>query len=101
MDIFLLTNLSWLAAAVLLLVLGWALLQIARALESIAGTLDKIAWGVRAIDTQTAPLPDHIKTLNNNLTPLAQGLAVVEKGLNSAGGRLDTIAQALGGQRPM
>lgn len=95
--VFLLTNLSWLAAAVLLLVLGWALLQIARALEGIAKSLDKIAWGVRAIDSQTAPLQTHIKTLNYNLAPLREELRGVEKGLVAASGKLDIVAQALGG----
>jgi uncharacterized protein YoxC len=56
MSVLLLTNLTWLAAATLLVGLGWALLEIARTLESLAATLDKIAWGVRAIDSETAPL---------------------------------------------
>ena len=58
--VLLLTILTILAAAVLLVALGIGLFYIALALEGIGSSLDKIAYGVRAIDTETSPLPECI-----------------------------------------
>ena len=96
--ILLLTILTWVAAAVLLLVLGWALLRIRRALESVAKSLDKIAMGVRAIDTETATLPNHLDRVNNSLAPLVPGLQAVHKHLAGADEKLAAVAKVLTGK---
>jgi len=95
--VLLLTVLTWVAAAMLLLVLGWALLRIRQALESIAKSLDKIAMGVRAIDTETAPLPNHLDRVNNSLAPLVPGLQAVHQHLAGADEKLAKMAKVLSG----
>ena len=95
--VLLLTLLTWVAAAILLLVLGWALLRIRQALEGIARSLDKIAMGVRAIDTETAPLPNHLDRVNNSLAPLVPGLHAVHTHLAGADDKLAKMAKALSG----
>ncbi len=97
MDIvLLLTILTILAAAVLLIALGIGLWQIALALEGIAGSLDKIAYGVRAIDTETKPLPECIDGINGSLAPVVGGFEVVGTELTSADKHLGNLAGILG-----
>ena len=55
--VLLLTILSIAPAAVLLIALGIGLFYIALALEGIASSLDKVAYGVRAIETETSLCP--------------------------------------------
>ena len=91
-----LTILTGLELTVLLVALAIALVLIRHALESIAGTLDKIAWGVRAIETETAPLPGQVGQLNSGLTALSGGLKQAAVHFTSADGNLKRVAGALG-----
>jgi uncharacterized protein YoxC len=91
----LLTILTILAAAALLVVLGVGLYHIAKTLESIGRSLDKIALGVRAIEVETAPLPARIDGINNSLAPVVGGFAAVGDTLNSADQNLGKLAGML------
>ena len=92
----LLTLLTILAAAALLVVLGFGLYHIAVALESIGVSLDKIAMGVRAIEVETSPLPRRIDGINNSLAPVVGGFEVVGKTLDGADQNLGKLAGILG-----
>lgn len=94
--VLLLTILTILAAAVLLVALGIGLWQIALALEGIASSLDKIAYGVRAIDTETAPLPECVDGINGSLAPVVGGFEAVGESLTSADNHLGNLAGVLG-----
>lgn len=94
--ILLLTILTIVAAAVLLIALGIGLWKIALALEGIGGSLDKIAYGVRAIETETSPLPECIDGINGSLAPVVGGFEAVGAELTSADRHLGNVAGALG-----
>jgi len=94
--VLLLTILTIVAAAVLLVALGIGLFQIALALEGIGSSLDKIAYGVRAIETETAPLPDCINGINGSLAPVVGGFTAVGESLTSADLHLGDVANVLG-----
>jgi uncharacterized protein YoxC len=91
-----LTILTALAGLVLLIALGLGLHRIARSLESISSSLDKIAWGVRAIEVETAPLPGCIEGINNSLAPVVGGFEAVGASLAHADQHLGKVAGALG-----
>ena len=93
--VLLLTVLSGLAGALLLVVLAVGLLRILRALISIRESLSKIAMGVRAIDSETAPLPKHLGGLNDTLTTLEEGLGTVNSHLKAAGEKLERVGGLL------
>ena len=80
--VVLLTLLTGVALLVLLLFLGWALSQIARALQGITESLEKICMGVRAIETETSPLVPGVKRLNETFGSIADGFASVEATLD-------------------
>ncbi len=94
--VLLLTILTILAAAVLLIALGIGLWQIALALEGIGKSLDKISYGVRAIETETSPLPNCIDGINGSLAPVVGGFAAVGENLTSADTHLGNVAGVLG-----
>lgn len=94
--VLLLTILSIVAAAVLLVALGIGLRFIAVALEGVASSLDKIAYGVRAIERETAPLPECIDGVNGSLAPVVGGFEAVAASLVSADAHLGNIAGSLG-----
>ena len=79
-----LTILSLTEVLALVAALAAALIQIGNALSSVEKSLAKVAMGVRAIDTQTAPLEGHIKQINEGLTALGQGLGSVDQHLANA-----------------
>jgi len=93
--LLLLTVLSGLAGALLLVVLAVGLLRILRALTSIRDTLSKIAMGVRAIDSETAPLPKHLGGLNDTFTTLGGGLGSVNSHLKAAGEKIERVGGLL------
>jgi len=95
--VLLLTVLSGLAGALLLMVLAVGLLRILRALTSIRESLSKIAMGVRAIDSETAPLPKHLDGLNDTLTTLGEGLGSVESHLKAVAKKVESLGGALKG----
>ena len=80
----------------LLVALAWALLKIGDALSGIRRSLEKIAWGVRAIEVQTSPLPDGISGVAGGLTQIGSGLVVVRDRLASAAENLPGAARTLG-----
>jgi len=94
--VLLLTILTILAAAVLLIALGVGLWQIAMALEGISSSLDKIAYGVRAIETETSPLPGCIDGINGSLAPVVGGFEAVGTSLTNADMQLGNVAGVLG-----
>ncbi len=94
--VLLLTILTIVAAAVLLIALGIGLWQIALALEGIGSSLDKIAYGVRAIETETSPLPECIDGINGSLAPVVGGFAAVGESLTNADKHLGNVAGVLG-----
>lgn len=94
--VLVLTISTVLAAAVLLTALGIGLFNIALALEDIGSSLDKIAYGVRAIDVETSPLPECIDGINGSLAPVVGGLEAVGASLTSADGHLGNLAGILG-----
>ncbi len=96
--VLLLTILTGTAGAALLIVLAFALAKILRVLESIGRSLDKIAMGVRAIETQTTPLPKYIESANGSLSSLYDGLGVAKTHLTGADQKLDTLTKILGGK---
>lgn len=69
------------ALVLLLTVLAWALNQIAKALRCITTSLEKIAWGVRAIETETSHLIPGVATLNSGFEGLAGGFDSVAQQL--------------------
>ena len=94
--VLLLTILTIVAAAVLLIALGIGLFNIALALEGIGSSMDKIAYGVRAIEVETSPLPECIDGINGSLAPVVGGFESVGGSLTSADRHLGNIAGALG-----
>ncbi len=94
--VLLLTILSIIVAAVLLIALGIGLFYIALALEGIASSLDKVAYGVRAIETETSPLPACIDGINGSLAPVVGGFGVVGAELTSGDKHLGNLAGMLG-----
>ncbi|MEO6723705.1 MAG: hypothetical protein ABIU20_05330 [Blastocatellia bacterium] len=94
--VLLLTIFTVLAGAVLLVALGIGLHLIAKGLESIGGSLDKIAMGVRAIEVETSPLPTKLDGINNSLAPVVGGFEAVGASLTSADQHLGKVAGVLG-----
>lgn len=91
-----LTILTGAELVVLLVALAIALVLIRHALESIARTLDKIAWGVRAIETETGALPQRLTDLNFGLSALSGGLKQTATHFMNADGSLKNMAEGLG-----
>jgi hypothetical protein len=87
MSLFL-TTLSVLAVWALLTLLVIALLLVLKVLESVRGSLRKIAMGVRAIDQETKPLGAHADAL-------ATTLARVDS-IETATRRLHVVTDMLG-----
>ncbi len=89
----LLTILSVLAAWALLGVLMVGLRLIMKQLESIRGHLEKIVWGVRAIEQQTVPLEAHADAL-------AASLGETGDAVGAAAGQLDKSSRDIDAARP-
>lgn len=97
--VVLLTALSGLALLVLLAALAIALWQIQAALDRINQHVAKIHWGVRAIERETDGLRSGLPELRATLTDVVAGAGVIAQALDSAGRRLASAAEALGGPR--
>ena len=91
-----LTILTGIELVVLLLALAVALVLIRHALDSIARSLDKIAWGVRAIETETGPLVQEVTDLNFGLSALSEGLKQAATHFVKSDASLKRVAQGLG-----
>lgn len=85
----LMTLASVLAAALLLSVLAVGLLLITKVLQSVRGSLEQIAMGVRAIETQSESLPTGMGELVERFSPLAGDLERAAERLTVAGRGLD------------
>lgn len=86
--ILLLMIVTVVAVLALVITLVWFLAKIIKALESIGGepigytwrssSLAKIAFGVRAIETQTGHLGPEVTQLNAGLTAASEGLRSID-----------------------
>ncbi|MBA2777059.1 MAG: hypothetical protein H0U31_10060 [Chloroflexia bacterium] len=83
-----LTILSVTEVLALVAALAAALVRIGGSLIGIEKNLAKVTMGVRAIDSQTAPLEEHITQIN-------AGLAAVGQGLGSVDGHLERVEMAV------
>lgn len=88
----LLTILSGAALIVFLAVLLIYLDRIRRSLAGINVSLSKIAMGVRAIEVETAILPDQIPVTATALTEITEGAEALAGILASADGHLAQLA---------
>jgi uncharacterized protein YoxC len=66
--------LTVLEVAVLIGALAVYLILISRSLRSIAMSLGKVTFGVRAIETQTASIGGSLRAVNARLSDIADGL---------------------------
>ena len=90
----LLTVLTALAGAILLLALVASLFVILRTLQSVRGNIEKINWGVRAIEKETEMLGG-VETLNGGRTALAGGLESVAAHFTNVDRNVGTVGEAL------
>ncbi|MCA1619657.1 MAG: hypothetical protein LC795_10185 [Acidobacteria bacterium] len=90
----LLTILTALAGAVLLVALVVSLFLILRTLQSVRKYIEKINWGVRAIEKETEMLGG-VETLNGGLTALAGGLESVAGHFANIDSNVGTVGEAL------
>lgn len=91
----LLTILSVLAGWALLAVLMVGLLSIMKQLESIRGYLEKIVWGVRAIEQQTVPLEAHADALVASLGETGDAVGAAADQLGKVSRDVDVAGPAL------
>lgn len=91
----LLTILSGILLLILLATLAAALLAVLSALEGIRVSANKIAWGVRAIEQETAPLKEQFAQLHAGFTDLAAGGGAIARHLQSADAHLGQVANLL------
>lgn len=96
----LLTILSGALLVLVLVILILALNRILWAFEGIRGSLYNIAMGVRAIESETAPLGGHIGGVNDALTKLVGGAQTIADRLTSAAGHLGPVAEGLIRMKP-
>ena len=90
----LLTILTALAGAVLLVALVASLFVILRTLQSVRGNIEKINFGVRAIEKETEMLGG-VESLNGRLTALAGGLESVAAHFANVDRNVGTVGEAL------
>ena len=90
----LLTILTALLAASLLIALVVSLFLILRTLQSVRKYIEKINWGVRAIEKETEMLSG-VETLNGGLTALAGGLESVATHFANVDRNVGTVGEAL------
>ncbi|MGI8735282.1 MAG: hypothetical protein ACR2LM_18510 [Pyrinomonadaceae bacterium] len=89
-----LTILTALLAATLLIALVVALFLVLRTLQSVRKYIEKINWGVRAIEKETEMLGG-VETLNGGLTALAGGLESVGTHFTNVDRNVGTVGEAL------
>lgn len=58
----------------LVAVLAYFLNRVARQLNAISANLARVAWGVRAVETQCAVIGPTVDQVNGNLQQVADGL---------------------------
>ena len=84
-----LLTLTLATVAVVVLVLVAYLLLVLRELRAALVSVAAIADGLEAVQRHTAPLPEHLTTINGGLSALLQGL-------RAADGHLAGVASLLG-----
>ncbi len=89
-----LTVFTALLAAALLLALIVALFLVLRTLQSVRKYIEKINFGVRAIEKETEMLGG-VETLNGGLTALAGGLESVQAHFGNVDRNVGTVGAAL------
>jgi hypothetical protein len=89
-----LTILTALAGAILLAALVVALYLILRTLQSVRTYIEKINFGVRAIEKETEMLGG-LGPLNNGLTALAGGMESVATHFTNVDRNVGTVGEAL------
>ncbi len=89
-----LTVLTALLAAALLIALVVSLFLILRTLQSVRKYIEKINFGVRAIEKETEMLGG-VETLNGGLTALAGGLESVAAHFGNVDRNVGTVGAAL------
>ncbi len=89
-----LTVLTALLAAAFLIALIVALFLVLRTLQSVRKYIEKINWGVRAIEKETEMLGG-VETLNGGLTALAGGLESVGAHFGNVDRNVGTVGAAL------
>lgn len=89
-----LTILTALLAATLLIALVVALFLVLRTFQSVRKYIEKINWGVRAIEKETEMLGG-VETLNGGLTALAGGLESVGTHFTNVDRNVGTVGEAL------
>lgn len=92
--VLMLTVLTALLAAVLLIALVASLFLILRTLQAVRSYIEKINWGVRAIEKETEMLGG-VATLNGGLTGLAGGLESVATHFANVDRNVGTVGEAL------
>ncbi len=92
--VLLLTILTALLGAALLIALVVALFMILRTLQAVRCSLEKINFGVRAIEKETEMLGG-VETLNVGLTALAGGLESVAAHFTNVDKNIGTVGEAL------
>lgn len=98
MDV-LLAALTGAALMVLLLVVGIGLYVITDSLKGINGSLAKISWGVRAIETETDLLTANVPPLIETFAGLDGGAKIIAERLASAERHLAGAARLLGAEK--
>ncbi len=88
------TVLTALLAASLLIALIVSLFLVLRTLQSVRGYIEKINFGVRAIEKETEMLGG-VETLNGGLTALAGGLESVAAHFGKVDRNVGTVGAAL------
>ena len=89
-----LTVLTALLAATLLIALVVSLFLVLRTLQSVRKYIEKINFGVRAIEKETEMLGG-VETLNGGLTALAGGLESVATHFANVDRNVGTVGEAL------
>ena len=90
----LMTSLTALAGVVLLIALVVALFLILRTLQAVRTSIEKINFGVRAIEKETEMLRG-VETLNTGLTALAGGLESVATHFTNIDRNVGTVGTAI------
>lgn len=82
----LLIALTVVLVVIVVAVLAIYLVVIARSLQRSAGYLGKVSFGVRAIESQAAPIGPGVTRINEQLSGISAGLAALTRLARSAGG---------------
>lgn len=95
----LLTWLTLIYLAILVLTLAIGLIVILKTLASVSTKLGQISGGLQQVDTNTAPLNAGVEQLNGSLSNLVGGLKVAEASFGSAAGHLRQTLHTVAGKQ--